>query len=76
MANYIVRQFDRRWVELDIEPEGHQTLGDGLTDVQVQGVNSWVQEKDLGRWMSFNQWKLKNPSAVTAFIMYWHGRIV
>lgn len=76
MANYTVKPFDRRWVELNIEPATEQTFGDGLTDVQVQRVNSWVQEKELGRWMSFNQWKLKNPSAVTAFIMYWHGRIV
>lgn len=76
MANYTVKQFDRRWVELNIEPTTEQTFGDGLTDMQVQSVNSWVQEKELGRWMSFNQWKLKNPSAVTAFIMYWHGRIV
>ena len=76
MANYTVRQFDRRWVELNIEPSDEQTFDNSLTDVQVQGVNSWVQEKELGKWMSFNQWKLNTPSAVTAFIIFWHGRIV
>ena len=46
MANYTVRQFDRRWVELNIEPSDEQTFDNSLTDVQVQGVNSWVQEKN------------------------------
>jgi hypothetical protein len=76
MANYTVRQFNRCWVEINVEPSDEQTFDNDLTDVQVQQVNSWVQEKDLGKWMSFNQWKLKTPSAVTAFIMFWHGRIV
>jgi hypothetical protein len=46
---------------------------DGLRDYHMELVHDWVEQAELGHRMSFNQWKLNNEAAVSAFVLYWHG---
>ena len=34
-------------------------------------VNAWVQASELGYRDSYNGWKLRSPSAMTAFLLRW-----
>ena len=46
---------------------------DGLRDYHMEQVQTWVEQSDLGQRMAFNQWKLNNEAAMSAFVLYWHG---
>jgi hypothetical protein len=36
-------------------------------------VHDWVEQAELGQRLAFNQWKLNNEAAMSAFVLYWHG---
>jgi hypothetical protein len=46
---------------------------DGLRDYHMELIQTWVEELELGQRMAFNQWKLNSESAMSAFVLYWHG---
>ena len=43
-----------------------------LTDEDLNAVNDWVVERDLGTRMSYNTWKLRDNAAVTMFLLRWN----
>jgi hypothetical protein len=47
---------------------------EGLRDHHMELVQDWVEQLELGHRMAFNQWKLHNESAMSAFVLYWHGK--
>ena len=46
---------------------------DGLRDHHMDKVHAWVEQAELGKRLAFNQWKLNNEAAMSAFVLYWHG---
>jgi hypothetical protein len=46
-------------------------FADGFTEEHMLEIAQWVLEHELGSRQSFNQWKLKNEAAVTAFKLKW-----
>jgi hypothetical protein len=46
---------------------------DGLRDYHMELVHDWVEQAELGQRLAFNQWKLNNEAAMSAFVLYWHG---
>jgi hypothetical protein len=64
------------WVEVsrkerDISREAWMMFADGFTEEHMLEIAQWVLEHELGSRQSFNQWKLKNEAAVTAFKLKW-----
>lgn len=46
---------------------------DGIRDYHMELIQTWVEELELGHRMAFNQWKLNSESAMSAFVLHWHG---
>lgn len=64
------------WVEVsdtkpDISREAWMLMPARLTESAMLEIAEWVIEHQLGSRQSFNQWRLKNASAVLAFKLKW-----
>ena len=64
------------WVEVtsvvrDISREAWMRGPIGINESDMLQIAEWVLEHKLGSRQSFNQWKLKNASAVLAFRLKW-----
>ena len=67
--NLVVKFISPLRVEIWVAP---MTL-DGLRDYHMDPIHTWVERAELGQRMAFNQWKLNNEAAMSAFVLYWHG---
>jgi hypothetical protein len=67
--NLVVKFISPLRVEIWVAP---MTL-DGLRDYHMDLIHTWVERSELGHRMAFNQWKLNNEAAMSAFVLYWHG---
>ena len=43
-----------------------------LTEEDVMTIDTWVIERELGKRVSYNMWKLNNNEAVTMFLLTWN----
>lgn len=76
---YCVKELSHKkgyWVEVtslegDISREAWMLPPLGITETDMLTVADWVVEHKLGSRQSFNQWRLKNASAVLAFRLKW-----
>jgi hypothetical protein len=64
------------WVEVsaaepDVSREAWMLMPIGLTESAMLEIAEWVVEHNLGSRQSFNQWRLKNASAMLAFKLKW-----
>lgn len=64
------------WVEVastkrDISREAWMLMPLDLTEQDMLEIAEWVLEHKLGSRQSFNQWRLKDASAVLAFRLKW-----
>ena len=59
----------RNWVQLN-SPE-YAADPFNLHEDDMVAIDNWVREHELGVRMSFNQWKLKDESAVLVFRLKW-----
>ena len=70
--NLIVKYISPLKVEIWVAP---MTL-EGLRDHHVGAIQSWVELAELGYRTAYNQWRLVDESAMSAFVLYWHGKQV
>ncbi len=76
--NYHVKQLDYKqghWVEVssarsDVSREAW-LLPRSMSEENMLEIAQWVIEHDLGSRQSYNQWRLKDASAVLAFKLKW-----
>ncbi len=64
------------WVEVnsaqgDVSREAWMLPPLGLNEIDMLQIAEWVIKHNLGSRQSFNQWRLKNASAVLAFKLKW-----
>lgn len=79
MNKYIVEQLDHKghWVRIRPVPESvteeffPNISIPTLTEAEALDIDLWIVDNNLGRRMSFDQWKLRSSSAVTAVRLKW-----
>jgi hypothetical protein len=45
-----------------------------ITDEEAEEITQWVTERDMGKRIAFDIWKLKSRACVTAFILHWGSK--
>ena len=71
MAIKVVQRDSRpRYVELwtDVDTDWSYAPGEEFLDQ----VNVWVAQNELGHRTSYNGWQLRDPGAVTVFLLKWN----
>lgn len=79
MNKYIVDLLDRSgyWICIRPIPE---SVTEGffpnisvptITEDEAIAIDHWIKENNLGKRMSFDQWKMRSSSAITAVRLKW-----
>jgi hypothetical protein len=42
-----------------------------ITEAEAVEITEWVTERDMGKRISYDIWKLKSRACVTAFLLHW-----
>lgn len=71
MAIKIIQKDPKRWY-VELWADSSNTDWSFAPDEEfLNQVNLWVMENELGYRTSYNGWKLRGPTAMTAFILRW-----
>lgn len=45
-----------------------------ITDEEAEDITNWVTEREMGKRIAHDIWKLKSRACVTAFVLYWGSK--
>lgn len=47
-----------------------------LTDADLDKIEQWVKNANIGRRISYDMWQLKNKTCVMTFLLAWDGKSI
>jgi hypothetical protein len=65
-------QFRAQGLRVQFVPSQLRPYVDCLTWTQVQEIDQWVTQLELGRRTAYDHWRLRDSAAVTAFMLRWN----
>lgn len=71
MKKFLINvQEDQSIVHVE-KPDWIGVFGEAIADCEAEEINNWVHQSNLGRRIAYDRWRLKDRTAVSAFLLKW-----
>lgn len=61
----------RRRVRVKHVPLQNDWYYNSITEEEAIEISKWVEDREMGKRIAFDIWKLKDNACVTMFILHW-----